>query len=91
MKLILFNVCFVAVLACLIKPHWLSRYTGSAPLSRWWFLGALILLTMESPYGPNRIQPMQAPAPHPPAQAVDEPTPAAPAAQVPTTDAAAAR
>lgn len=91
MKLILFNVCFVAVLACLIQPHWLSRYTGRAPLSRWWFLGALLLLAMVSPYGPNRIPAPPAPTLHTPAQAAKEPTLAAPAAQVPTIEAAAAR
>ncbi|MDG9927897.1 MULTISPECIES: hypothetical protein [unclassified Pseudomonas] len=52
--MILFNVLLVAVLACLIKPGLLARYTGGEPWPRWIFLVVLLVLSYLSPYGPQQ-------------------------------------
>lgn len=42
--IIIFNVLFWAMLACLVKPDLLVKYTGSEPLPRWIFLVLLIVI-----------------------------------------------
>ena len=84
--MILFNVLLVAVLACLIKPGLLARYTGGEPWPRWIFLVALVVLVYVSPYA---RPPQEAPQ----AQAVQPPDTApsvAPAAAATPVEAAAA-
>lgn len=66
--MILFNVLFFAVFACLIKPSLISPYIGGKVLSRAWFAAALVLLTAVGPYGPASM-PTQAPKAKPSAEA----------------------
>ncbi|MDH0897468.1 MULTISPECIES: hypothetical protein [unclassified Pseudomonas] len=80
--MILFNVLLVAVLACLIKPGLLARYTGGEPWPRWIFLVALVVLVYVSPYGRPPQEAQQAQAAPPPDTATPSVAPAAAATPV---------
>lgn len=84
--MILFNVLLVAVLACLIKPGLLARYTGGEPWPRWIFLVALVVLVYVSPYARPPQEAPQAQAVQPP----DSTPSVAPAAAATPVEAAAA-
>lgn len=59
--MIVFNVVFLAVFVCLIKPRMLSPYIGGKVLSRGWFAAALLILTAIGPYGPASLPTQSSP------------------------------